>query len=115
DHAVEVLVDDAPVELLDVKIQFVFQLGCFDVAGANINSLDRLAPIKVNAVLTQQGFKADGRFVVDQPVVRYRLAIGVDVYGLAEYLGGMLGRSGGQPNPNGVEIIQNPAVAGDIL
>src|SRR5690606_39501625 len=79
------------------------------------SDLDRLALLEGNAVLAEQGFVANGWLVVDQPVIRYRFPVGVGVHGFAEDFAGVLGRGGSQADFHRIEVIQYPAVAGQVL
>ena len=66
----------------------------------------------MNALLGEQGFVADGRFVINQPVVGHGFAVGIGKDGFAENFAGVFGRGGGERNFNGIEIIQYAAVGG---
>ncbi len=115
DDAVEVLVDDALVEALDLEIEFVFELGRLDLAGGQVQRLDLLALGEVDALAAQQRLVADGRLVVDQPVVGDSLAVRVGEDGLAEDLGGVACRRGREADAHGVEVVEHAAVAGEVL
>ncbi len=49
DDAVEVLVDDALVEALDLEIELVLELGRLDLAGGQVQRVDLLALGEVDA------------------------------------------------------------------
>jgi hypothetical protein len=94
DDAVEVFVDDTAVEALHLKVQLVVQLGGFDLAGAEVQALHRVALGEVDAVFAEQGLVTDGRLVVDEPVVGHGFAVGVGVDRFAKNLAGVLGGRG---------------------
>ena len=97
DDAVEVLVDDAPVEALELEVAARRPARPSRSRPVpRLMRLDLLALGEVDAVLAEQGRVADGWLVVDQPVVGDRFAVGVGVDRLAEDLGGVAGRRGGQ-------------------
>ncbi len=115
DDAVEVLVDDALVEALDLEVEFVVELGGLDFAGGEVERLDLLALGEVDAVAAEQRLVADRRLVVDQPVVDHGFAVRVGVDRLAEDLGGVARRRGRQADLHGVEVVEHAAVAGEVL
>ena len=65
------------LKLSTSKFEFVFQFGGLDLAGAQVEGLDLLALGELDAVLAEQGLVADGRLVVDEPVVGHGLAVRV--------------------------------------
>ena len=115
DDAVEVLVDDAPVEALDLEVELVLELGGLDLAGGKVQGLDLLALGELNAVAAEQRLVADGRLVVDEPVVDDGLAVRVGEDGLAEDLRGVARRRGREADMHGVEVVEHAAVAGQVL
>ena len=115
DDAVEVFVDDAAVEGFELEVQLVFQLGGFDFAGGEVQRLDLLAFVEVDAVAAEQGFVANGRLVVDEPVVGHGFAVAVGVDGFAEDVGGVLGGRGREADFDGVEVVEHAAVAAEVL
>lgn len=115
DDPIEVCGDHTPVERLDIEVEFVFQLCGIDFACLRVDDADALAAIEVDAVLAERGGVADGRLVVDQPVICHCFAVAVGVDRLAEDFGGVLGRRGGQADTAGIEVIEHAAVLRQVL
>jgi hypothetical protein len=86
-----------------------------DLARTQVDGLDLLALAEVDALLAQKGLVADGWLIVDQPVVSHGLAIGVGVDRLAEDLGGVARRRGGQAHLDGIEVVERTPVRGHVL
>src|SRR5690606_40274505 len=98
--------DNPTVEGFDVEVEIVFQFGDVDLAGLGVDHAYLFATLEVDSTGVEQGFVADRRFVVDQPVVGHRLAVAVGIDRLPEDVGGVLGRGGGQADTVRIEIIQ---------
>ena len=111
DDPVEVGGNHATVKGFDFKVEIIFQLSLIHFAGTDINHFDFFTFFKPDSLFRQTSAVADGRLMVDQPVVGHGFAVGVGVDGFSENIGSVFGGGGRHPNLYGIKVIQYPAIA----
>ena len=112
---VEVDRHDLLIEGIDLEVDLVRNMGQVDLAGSGIEQLDLLALAEMNPGLREGGGDLDRRLMVDQVAVDDRLAVGVGVNRIAEDLHRMQRGRCGQADLDRVEVLQDPAVLGDVV
>ena len=115
DDPVELRRDDLLVELLDLEADLVGRMGEIDLAGPGVQQLELLVLLELDARPRQRRLDADRRLVVDEVAVDHRLAVGVGEDRVAEDVGGVERRRGGQADLHRVEIVQHAPVFRDVV
>ena len=105
DDPVKAFGDNAAVKGFDFKIKFVFQFSQFYFTGLGVDDANLAAFVKMNAVLGKQGFLANRRLMVDQPVVGHCFPVAVGKNRFAENFRGMFGGCCSQAYFDGIKII----------
>ena len=115
DDAIEVVIEHAFVEAGDVKVQLVLQLRLADLPRGQVNALYLLTLVEVNSFFGQQRDVADGRFVVNQPVIGHGFAVAVGIKRMPKDVGGVFGRCGRQTDLDRIKVVQHAPVGRQVL
>ena len=119
DDSIEVLVDHALVEAVDLQFNLVRCVEQLNLLSARVVSGDLLVDFPFDAAFAQFGTDAQWRFVVDQIAVEDRLSIAVLVDGqpsfTAKDFDGVNRRRCRQADLNGVKVFDDTRVFGDVV